>query len=85
MKVIKTVNLKGLGKKYQGKVRDYYIVDGKRILITTDRVSAFDRVLDVIPHKGQVLNQISAFWFDKTKDIVQNHILSSSSCQRNYC
>jgi len=76
MKAIKTVNLKGLGKKYQGKVRDYYIVDGKRILITTDRVSAFDRVLDVIPHKGQVLNQISAFWFDKTKDIVQNHILS---------
>jgi phosphoribosylaminoimidazole-succinocarboxamide synthase len=76
MKVIKTVNLKSFGKKYQGKVRDYYIVDGKRILITTDRVSAFDRVLDVIPHKGQVLNKISEFWFEKTKDIIQNHVLS---------
>lgn len=76
MKVIKTVNLKGLGKKYSGKVRDYYITGDKRILITTDRISAFDRVLDFIPHKGQVLNKISAFWFDKTKDIVQNHILS---------
>jgi len=76
MKVIKTVNLKGLGKKYSGKVRDYYIVGDKRILITTDRVSAFDRVLDLIPYKGQVLNKISDFWFDKTKDIVQNHVLS---------
>ena len=76
MKVLKTVNLKGLGKKYSGKVRDYYIVGDKRILITTDRVSAFDRVLDFIPHKGQVLNKISEFWFDKTKDIVQNHVLS---------
>jgi phosphoribosylaminoimidazole-succinocarboxamide synthase len=76
MKLLKTVNLKGLGKKYSGKVRDYYIVGDKRILITTDRVSAFDRVLDVIPYKGQVLNKISEFWFDKTKDIVQNHILS---------
>lgn len=76
MKVIKTVNLKGLGKKYSGKVRDYYIVGDKRILITTDRVSAFDRVLDFIPYKGQVLNKISEFWFDKTKDIVQNHVLS---------
>jgi phosphoribosylaminoimidazole-succinocarboxamide synthase len=76
MKVIKTVNLKGLGKKYSGKVRDYYIVGDKRILITTDRVSAFDRVLDFIPYKGQVLNKISEFWFDKTKDIVQNHVVS---------
>jgi phosphoribosylaminoimidazole-succinocarboxamide synthase len=76
MKALKTVNLKGFGKKYSGKVRDYYIVGNKRILITTDRISAFDRVLDAIPHKGQVLNQISAFWFDKTKDIVQNHVLS---------
>ena len=76
MKVLKTVNLKGLGKKYSGKVRDYYIVRDKRILITTDRVSAFDRVLDFIPHKGQVLNKISEFWFEKTKDIIKNHVLS---------
>ena len=76
MKALKTVNLKGLGKKYSGKVRDYYIVRDKHILITTDRVSAFDRVLDFIPHKGQVLNKISEFWFEKTKDIVKNHVLS---------
>lgn len=76
MKSLKTVNLKGLGTKYSGKVRDFYIVGDKRVLITTDRISAFDRVLDIIPHKGQVLNQISAFWFDKTKDIVQNHVIS---------
>ncbi|MDO8639521.1 MAG: phosphoribosylaminoimidazolesuccinocarboxamide synthase [bacterium] len=73
---LQTVNLKNFGKKYQGKVRDYYIQNEKRIIITTDRISAFDVVLGFIPHKGQVLNQLSAFWFDKTKNIVPNHILS---------
>ena len=72
MNTLQTVNLKGLGKKHQGKVRDYYIVDGKRILITTDRISAFDRVLDTIPYKGEVLNRLASFWFDKTEDIVEN-------------
>jgi len=76
MKVLKTINLVGFGKKYQGKVRDYYLVNNKRILITTDRISSFDRVLGVIPHKGQVLNQLSAFWFKKTKNIVANHMIS---------
>ena len=74
--ILKTVNLKNLGKKYQGKVRDYYIHKGKRIIITTDRVSAFDVILDFIPYKGRVLNQLCAFWFDKTKKIIPNHILS---------
>ena len=63
------------GKKYEGKVRDNYILDGKRIIITTDRISAFDRVLCTIPFKGQVLNQTSAFWFEKTKNIVENHVI----------
>jgi len=76
MKVLKTVNLRKFGKKYSGKVRDYYIVGDKRIIVTTDRISAFDRVLGLIPYKGQVLNKISEFWFDKTKDIIQNHVLS---------
>src|SRR3972149_7405690 len=76
MKVIKTVNLKGLGKKYQGKVRDYYIVGDKRIIATTDRISAFDVILGFIPHKGTVLNQLSAFWFEKTEDIIPNHLIS---------
>ncbi len=64
-----------IGKKYEGKVRDNYILNGKRIIITTDRISAFDRVLCSIPFKGQVLNQTSAFWFDKTKNIVKNHVI----------
>ncbi len=65
----------GIGKKYEGKVRDNYILDGKRIIITTDRISAFDRVLCTLPFKGQVLNQTSAFWFEKTKNIVNNHVI----------
>ena len=63
------------GKKYEGKVRDNYILNGKRIIITTDRISAFDRVLCTIPFKGQILNQTSAFWFNKTKHIVKNHVI----------
>lgn len=74
--VLKTVNLKGFGKKHSGKVRDYYILDGKRILITTDRISAFDVILGHIPYKGAVLNLLSAFWFQKTRDIVANHMIS---------
>ena len=64
-----------IGRKYEGKVRDNYILNGKRIIITTDRISAFDRVLCTIPFKGQVLNQTSAFWFEKTKNIVKNHVI----------
>ena len=76
-KTLETVNLpKSFGKKHQGKVRDYYVADSKRVIVTTDRQSAFDRVLGFIPFKGQVLTQLSKFWFDKTKDIVPNHIIS---------
>src|SRR3989338_6432169 len=66
----------GIGEKYQGKVRDRYIAGEKIFLITTDRISAFDVILTTIPFKGQVLNQISSFWFEKTKDIVSNHVIS---------
>lgn len=77
LKVIETVDLpKQFGKKYSGKVRDYYILKDKRIIITTDRQSAFDRILGLIPFKGQVLTQLSEFWFKKTKDIVPNHLIS---------
>ncbi len=64
-----------LGKKYKGKVRDVYEDKGKVFLISTDRQSAFDRNLAQIPFKGQVLTQTSAFWFEQTKDIIQNHII----------
>jgi len=66
-------NFDGYEKVYGGKVRDIYDKDGQRFFITTDRQSAFDRILASIPFKGAVLNQFSAFWFDKTKDIVPNH------------
>jgi len=65
-----------LGEKYEGKVRDVYAQNGRRTLITTDRISAFDRVLGLIPFKGQVLNQLSAWWFAQTADIVPNHLIS---------
>ncbi len=64
-----------IGKKYEGKVRDNYSLDGKRIIVTTDRLSAFDVVLTALPFKGQVLNQMSAFWFSKSKSIVPNHVI----------
>lgn len=63
--------------KQSGKVRDWYdLPDGKRLLVTTDRLSAFDRILACVPYKGQVLNQLSAWWFQQTKDIIPNHLLS---------
>ncbi len=74
--VLKTVNLSGFGKKHSGKVRDSYELDGKRIIITTDRQSAFDKILGFIPFKGQVLTKLSEFWFKKTADIIQNHLIS---------
>jgi phosphoribosylaminoimidazole-succinocarboxamide synthase len=64
------------GEKYEDKVRDSYVVDNRRIIITTDRISAFDRVLCSIPFKGQVLNQTAAFWFEQTEHIVPNHVLN---------
>lgn len=76
MNILETIDLNGFGKKHQGKVRDYYILKNKRIIITTDRQSAFDKILGLIPYKGQVLTQMSKFWFDKTKDIIQNHLIS---------
>ncbi len=71
------VNMINLGKKYVGKVRDVYIQDDRRVIITTDRISAFDRVLGVIPYRGQVLNQLSAWWFSQTAHIVKNHVIST--------
>jgi phosphoribosylaminoimidazole-succinocarboxamide synthase len=68
--------LRGLEKIHEGKVRDIYAVDAASMLIvTTDRLSAFDVVLpDPIPEKGRVLNEISNFWFARTRQIVPNHL-----------
>ncbi len=65
----------GLGRKTAGKVRDSYRQPGRRILVATDRISAFDRVLGTIPFKGQVLNQLAAFWFEQTRALAPNHVL----------
>ncbi len=69
-------NFSELPKFQEGKVRDSYdLPDGRRIMIATDRQSAFDRVLTAVPFKGQVLNQTARFWFDQTADICPNHVL----------
>ena len=70
------VDLPFLGPKTQGKVRDIYRHAGLLILVTTDRLSAFDRILGLVPCKGQVLAQLAAFWFDQTRDIVSNHLVA---------
>ena len=64
------------GEKRTGKVRDQYSLGDKIALITTDRQSAFDRVLASIPFKGQVLNLTSAWWFEQTKDIIPNQVIN---------
>ncbi|MDX5403148.1 MAG: phosphoribosylaminoimidazolesuccinocarboxamide synthase, partial [Rhodobacterales bacterium] len=65
-----------LPNPYFGKVRDCYdLADGTRLLISSDRISAFDRILAVIPWKGQVLTQLARYWFDHTADLAENHVL----------
>lgn len=74
---LERTDLSGLGSKYEGKVRDCYLPgDGKRILVTTDRISAFDRVLGTLPYKGQILNRVAAFWFEATKDLAPSHLIA---------
>jgi phosphoribosylaminoimidazole-succinocarboxamide synthase len=65
-----------LGVKYEGKVRDNYTTrDGRRFIVVTDRISAFDRVLGTLPFKGQVLNHLAAWWFHRTKTVAPNHVV----------
>ena len=73
---VHTTDLKGLKKIHTGKVRDIYEIDaGSMLIVTTDRLSAFDVVMpDPIPDKGRVLNSISNFWFSRTTHVVPNHL-----------
>lgn len=64
-----------LGEMERGKVRESFKQGARRIIVVSDRVSAFDIVLGTIPFKGQVLNQLAAFWFEKTRDLVPNHVI----------
>ena len=75
-KTLEKTDFPELGNKYVGKVRDCYSKNGKRTIVVTDRISAFDVVLGTIPFKGQVLNQIAAYWFESTRQIASNHVLS---------
>jgi phosphoribosylaminoimidazole-succinocarboxamide synthase len=74
--VLKTADIPKLGERQSGKVRDFYVLPDKRIIITTDRQSAFDRNLGYIPFKGAVLNLLAGYWFEQTKHIVPNHVIS---------
>src|SRR5438067_13356544 len=71
---LREADFPALGELYRGKVRDNFSKGGRIVMITTDRLSAFDRVLTTIPFKGEVLNRITAFWFENTKDVAPNHL-----------
>jgi phosphoribosylaminoimidazole-succinocarboxamide synthase len=70
------IDVPTLGKKYEGKVRDCYTKGDRRILITSDRLSAFDRVLSTIPFKGQLINEMADYWFRATEKLVPNHVIA---------
>lgn len=76
-RVLESTNFKNLGELRHGKVRDIYAQPDKIILLATDRYTAFDRQLARIPFKGEVLTQISKFWFEQTDDLVPNHLLAA--------
>lgn len=78
--VITSTDIKGLKKFISGKVRDVYDLDDELLIIATDRISAFDVIMPTgIPDKGKVLTQISLFWFDLTKDAVENHLITANT------
>src|SRR5512143_1760635 len=74
---LRELDLPKLGELYRGKVRDNYSRGDRIVMITTDRVSAFDHVLGTIPFKGEVLSRLTLFWFDKVKDIAPTHLIAS--------
>ncbi|HKV63111.1 MAG TPA: phosphoribosylaminoimidazolesuccinocarboxamide synthase [Candidatus Acidoferrum sp.] len=79
MKVIRETQFAGLTPAARGKVRDIYDLGDKLLIVATDRLSAFDVILPTpIPDKGRVLTQLSLFWFDLLKDVIPNHVLSST-------
>jgi len=74
---LRQIDLPGLGELYRGKVRDNYSRGDRIVMITTDRVSAFDHVLGTIPFKGEVLSRLTLFWFEKVKDIAPTHLVDA--------
>jgi len=79
MKTIGEVNLKGIQKIKSGKVREMFLLEENLLIVTTDRISAFDYVLpSLIPYKGILLNQISIFWFNYLKNVIDNHLVETN-------
>jgi phosphoribosylaminoimidazole-succinocarboxamide synthase len=75
--VLSSTHLEALGARYEGKVRDNYTTqDGHRIIVVTDRISAFDRIIGTLPLKGQLLTTCAHWWFERTRDVAPNHLLS---------
>jgi phosphoribosylaminoimidazole-succinocarboxamide synthase len=74
---LRQLDLPALGELYRGKVRDNYARGDRIVMITTDRVSAFDHVLGTIPFKGEVLSRLTLFWFDKVKDLAPTHLVDA--------
>ncbi len=74
--ILRATNLPELGERLEGKVRDIYLRAHEVVLIATDRHSSFDRIIAYVPGKGEVLNRLSAFWFEETRDIIPNHVLA---------
>jgi phosphoribosylaminoimidazole-succinocarboxamide synthase len=72
---LKATNFEGLGTRHVGKVRDSYVKDATRTIVVSDRVSCFDVVVGTLPLKGQILNQLASFWFEKTRSAAANHLL----------
>src|SRR5688572_25110191 len=66
-----------LGSLYEGEVRDNYVRGDRRLIVATDRLSAFDRVVTTLPFKGQVLNQLSSWWFRETERFAPNHLIAT--------
>jgi phosphoribosylaminoimidazole-succinocarboxamide synthase len=80
MSVLRETNFPGLAPSARGKVRDIFDLGDELLIVATDRLSAFDVVMPTpIPDKGQVLTQISLFWFDLLKDVVPNHVLRADN------
>lgn len=78
---LKSFNVNLGDENYSGKVRENFYLDDKIVMVTTDRVSAFDHILGTIPFKGEILTQIAKFWFEKTKHIAPNHYIDDPDPQ----
>jgi phosphoribosylaminoimidazole-succinocarboxamide synthase len=78
---LKSFNINLGDKNYSGKVRENFYLEDEIVMVTTDRVSAFDHILGTIPFKGEILTQIAKFWFEKTKDIAPNHYIDDPDPQ----